>query len=137
MRPLLLALLLAGCGSTSWTVSGGTPAEQAQVHELVAAAEVALPDVADVLAEGGRVFIVAEPDTVAVVCGVGKSGCIGGGVWVLWPHPACTEGATFWECSAMAHELGHIAPGDVRNCDQERAEQRGRLIKLQYAKDHP
>jgi hypothetical protein len=137
MRWLALALVVAGCGSTRWTVTGGTPEARAEALEVVAAAEVALPDVAGVLAEGGRVFIVDDLGTLAQVCGENASGCIGGAVWVLWPHPGCPAPATFAECSALAHELGHVTAGNDLDCDQARAEERGRLVVQEWKREHP
>jgi hypothetical protein len=137
LTPLLLAAIAslgAGCASHNWTVTGGTPGEQEQARQLVDAARVALPDVAPVLDRGGRVFIVADRAVLDTMCGVNAAGCIGGGVWVLWPHPGCPAGTTFAECSSMAHELGHVAPGDVRNCDQARAEARGVLVVQEWRK---
>jgi len=112
VRLALLALLAAGCAHaparpTAWTVTGGTPEEQAQALAIVQAAVRLYPSLppqeVHLLPAIDRPcgYRLPEPDGV-----YHYAGCVASGVWVLWPHPRCHPDLT---CSALSHELCHLA----------------------------
>lgn len=119
MRALLLLVILAGCAAPSprvgpWTVAGAAdPAAAAQALELVEAARRVYGP-GTLLDYAGRAYLGPE---VATLCygalgrGHPVSGCAFGcgGVCILWPHPSHPGCADLAGCSALAHELAHVA----------------------------
>jgi hypothetical protein len=124
---LLLAL---GCPGPppGWTVSGGTPAQQAQALELLDAARVVAPGS---LAGDGGIGIVTSGE-IPMYCLQLAAGCAystpsGRAVVVCLDVPDLT-------LSALPHELAHLA---LNSRDQVAADQVGALIVAEYRSSHP
>ena len=143
MRSLLLALVVAvgaGCASTPrpapWSVQGATASEERQALAIAEAAKRVLPGTP--LEYGGRIVLASE---VATRCygpfAVGEpiAGCVfQGGVYVLWPHPRNPGCFDLAGCSALAHELCHVADWHMT---EDQADACGLLVVLEYRKGAP
>jgi hypothetical protein len=119
------------------------PLVREQALGLAAAAERVAPNSWDLGAGGDIIVKAGDPEL-----GVGRE-CFGAGyqgpkhitgcafapgVYIEWPHPGCTAGESFAECSALAHELGHVIDG---SCDQGRADAWALLIIQEWRKGLP
>lgn len=129
LRLLVLALALTGCLSPppGWTVTGGTPAQQAQALQLLEAARVVAPGS---LQGDGGVGIVGPYD-LPFYCLSCAAGCAyfsdGRPVVVVLDQPDISAGA-------LPHELAHIIR---RSSDEQAADQLGAVILAEYRRAHP
>lgn len=143
MTRAALLLLLSACATPrgAWTVTGGTPDEQAQALAIEAAAERVTPDAKGWLARGGAIFL--RPNLVGdcpVPPELVPAGCSNpGAILVLWPHPRCPPGSDL-TCSALAHEACHLGleggggllGGPVDTVTDERADACALLVNQEY-----